>query len=92
MCGIAGYTGRRQAELILLEGLAKLENHGCTFYSGTNTKAAVKLVDHYYKEYKLPLTQNNSIARRKRFLLTMLLLFAPYRLAPPRFTLCPCEV
>lgn len=32
---------------------AKLERHGYTFYSDTDTEAAVKLVDYYYKKYKL---------------------------------------
>ena len=32
---------------------AKLERHGYTFYSDTDTETAVKLVDYYYKKYKL---------------------------------------
>ena len=30
----------------------KLERHGYTFYSDTDTEVAVKLVDYYYKKYK----------------------------------------
>ena len=32
---------------------AKLSRHGYAFYSGTDTEAAVKLVDYYYRKYKL---------------------------------------
>ena len=32
MCGIVGYTGKRQAAPILLEGLEKLEYRGVTWY------------------------------------------------------------
>ena len=32
---------------------AKLERHGYKFYSQTDTEVAVKLVDYYYKKYKL---------------------------------------
>lgn len=30
---------------------AKLERHGYTFYSATDTEVAVKLIDYYYKKY-----------------------------------------
>lgn len=30
----------------------KLERHGYTFYSGTDTEVAIKLIDYYYHKYE----------------------------------------
>src|SRR4051794_14374263 len=43
MCGIVGYTGRREAEPVLLEGLARLEYRGYDS-AGLATLAAGRLV------------------------------------------------
>ncbi|MBO5525183.1 MAG: glutamine--fructose-6-phosphate transaminase (isomerizing) [Clostridia bacterium] len=36
-----------------IELKAKLERHGYTFYSATDTEVVIKLIDYYYKKYKI---------------------------------------
>ena len=58
---------------------AKLLNHGYSFYSTTDTEVAVKLVDYYYKKYKIgPIDAINRMMVRVRGSYALALMFKDY--------------
>ena len=57
----------------------KLLRHGYTFYSGTDTEVLIKLVDYYYKKYKLgPMDAINRMMVRTRGSYALALMFRDY--------------
>ncbi len=57
----------------------KLLRHGYVFYSDTDTEAAVKLVDYYYKKYKIgPIDAINRMMVRVRGSYALALMFKDY--------------
>ena len=57
----------------------KLLNNGYTFYSDTDTEVAVKLVDYYYKKYKIgPIDAINRMMVRVRGSYALALMFRDY--------------
>ncbi len=57
----------------------KLLRHGYTFYSDTDTEAAVKLVDYYYHKYKIgPIDAINRMMVRVRGSYALALMFKDY--------------
>ncbi len=58
---------------------AKLLSHGYTFYSTTDTEVAIKLVDYYYKKYKIgPIDAINRMMVRVRGSYALALMFKDY--------------
>ncbi|MBQ6314081.1 MAG: glutamine--fructose-6-phosphate aminotransferase, partial [Mogibacterium sp.] len=58
---------------------AKLLSHGYTFYSSTDTEVAIKLVDYYYKKYKIgPIDAINRMMVRVRGSYALALMFRDY--------------
>jgi len=58
---------------------AKLMSHGYTFYSSTDTEVAIKLVDYYYKKYKIgPVDAINRMMVRVRGSYALALMFKDY--------------
>ena len=58
---------------------AKLLKHGYTFYSTTDTEVAVKLVDYYYKKYKIgPIDAVNRMMVRVRGSYALALMFKDF--------------
>ena len=58
---------------------AKLLAHGYSFYSTTDTEVAVKLVDYYYKKYKIgPIDAINRMMVRVRGSYALALMFKDY--------------
>ena len=58
---------------------AKLTNNGYTFYSTTDTEVAIKLVDYYYKKYKIgPIDAINRMMVRVRGSYALALMFKDY--------------
>ena len=58
---------------------AKLVNNGYTFYSSTDTEVAIKLVDYYYKKYKIgPIDAINRMMVRVRGSYALALMFKDY--------------
>ena len=58
---------------------AKLLRHGYEFYSGTDTEVAIKLVDYYYKKYKIgPIDAINRMMVRVRGSYALALMFKDY--------------
>ena len=58
---------------------AKLLNHGYAFYSSTDTEVAIKLVDYYYKKYKIgPIDAINRMMVRVRGSYALALMFKDY--------------
>ena len=58
---------------------AKLLNNGYTFYSTTDTEVAIKLVDYYYKKYKIgPIDAINRMMVRVRGSYALALMFKDY--------------
>ncbi len=58
---------------------AKLVKHGYVFYSTTDTEVAVKLVDYYYKKYKIgPIDAVNRMMVRVRGSYALALMFKDY--------------
>ncbi len=57
----------------------KLLRHGYEFYSGTDTEVLIKLVDYYYKKYKLgPMDAINRMMVRTRGSYALALMFKDY--------------
>ena len=57
----------------------KLQSHGYEFYSTTDTEVAVKLVDYYYKKYKIgPIDAVNRMMVRVRGSYALALMFKDY--------------
>ena len=57
----------------------KLAGHGYQFYSGTDTEVAIKLVDYYYKKYKIgPVDAVNRMMVRVRGSYALALMFRDY--------------
>lgn len=57
----------------------KLINNGYSFYSSTDTEAAIKLVDYYYKKYKIgPIDAINRMMVRVRGSYALALMFKDY--------------
>ena len=57
----------------------KLLSHGYTFYSSTDTEVAIKLVDYYYKKYKIgPIDAINRMMVRVRGSYALALMFKDY--------------
>ncbi len=57
----------------------KLVNHGYEFYSGTDTEVVIKLVDYYYKKYKIgPVDAVNRMMVRVRGSYALALMFKDY--------------
>ena len=57
----------------------KLLNNGYRFYSGTDTEVAIKLVDYYYRKYKIgPIDAINRMMVRVRGSYALALLFKDY--------------
>ena len=57
----------------------KLLNHGYTFYSTTDTEVVIKLVDYYYKKYKIgPIDAINRMMVRVRGSYALALMFKDY--------------
>ena len=57
----------------------KLLSHGYQFYSGTDTEVLIKLVDYYYKKYKLgPMDAINRMMVRTRGSYALALMFKDY--------------
>ena len=57
----------------------KLLRHGYTFYSGTDTEVLIKLVDYYYKKYRLgPMDAINRMMVRTRGSYALALMFKDY--------------
>ncbi len=57
----------------------KLLNNGYRFYSGTDTEVAIKLVDYYYKKYKIgPIDAINRMMVRVRGSYALALMFKDY--------------
>ena len=57
----------------------KLLSHGYQFYSGTDTEVAIKLVDYYYKKYKIgPVDAVNRMMVRVRGSYALALMFRDY--------------
>jgi glucosamine--fructose-6-phosphate aminotransferase (isomerizing) len=57
----------------------KLEGRGYSFYSSTDTEVAVKLVDYYYKKYKIgPIDAINRMMVRVRGSYALALMFKDY--------------
>ena len=58
---------------------AKLVSQGYTFYSSTDTEVAIKLVDYYYKKYKIgPIDAINRMMVRVRGSYALALMFKDY--------------
>ena len=58
---------------------AKLLGHGYTFYSSTDTEVAIKLVDYYYRKYKIgPIDAINRMMVRVRGSYALALMFKDY--------------
>ena len=58
---------------------AKLIGNGYTFYSSTDTEVAIKLVDYYYKKYKIgPIDAINRMMVRVRGSYALALMFKDY--------------
>ena len=58
---------------------AKLISNGYTFYSSTDTEVAIKLVDYYYKKYKIgPIDAINRMMVRVRGSYALALMFKDY--------------
>ncbi|MBR0376676.1 MAG: glutamine--fructose-6-phosphate transaminase (isomerizing), partial [Firmicutes bacterium] len=58
---------------------AKLLRHGYTFYSTTDTEVVIKLVDYYYKKYKIgPIDAINRMMVRVRGSYALALMFKDY--------------
>ena len=58
---------------------AKLMGNGYTFYSSTDTEVAIKLVDYYYKKYKIgPIDAINRMMVRVRGSYALALMFKDY--------------
>ena len=58
---------------------AKLTNNGYTFYSSTDTEVAIKLVDYYYKKYKIgPIDAINRMMVRVRGSYALALMFKDF--------------
>lgn len=58
---------------------AKLERKGYKFYSATDTEIIVKLIDYYYKKYKLgPIDAINKVMVRARGSYALALMFKDY--------------
>ena len=58
---------------------AKLAGHGYSFYSTTDTEVAIKLVDYYYKKYKIgPIDAINRMMVRVRGSYALALMFRDY--------------
>lgn len=58
---------------------AKLLRHGYEFYSSTDTEVAIKLVDYYYKKYKIgPIDAINRMMVRVRGSYALALMFKDY--------------
>ena len=57
----------------------KLLNHGYRFYSGTDTEVVIKLVDYYYKKYKIgPIDAINRMMVRVRGSYALAMMFRDY--------------
>ncbi len=57
----------------------KLINNGYRFYSGTDTEVVIKLVDYYYKKYKIgPIDAINRMMVRVRGSYALALMFSDY--------------
>ena len=57
----------------------KLLSHGYEFYSGTDTEVAIKLVDYYYKKYKIgPVDAINRMMVRVRGSYALAMMFRDY--------------
>ncbi|MDO4851820.1 MAG: glutamine--fructose-6-phosphate transaminase (isomerizing) [Clostridia bacterium] len=57
----------------------KLIHHGYRFYSGTDTEVVIKLVDYYYKKYKIgPIDAINRMMVRVRGSYALALMFKEY--------------
>ena len=57
----------------------KLLSHGYAFYSGTDTEVVIKLVDYYYKKYKIgPVDAINRMMVRVRGSYALALMFRDY--------------
>ena len=57
----------------------KLLRHGYTFYSNTDTEVVIKLVDYYYKKYKIgPIDAINRMMVRVRGSYALALMFTDY--------------
>ena len=57
----------------------KLLNHGYRFYSGTDTEVVIKLVDYYYKKYKIgPVDAINRMMVRVRGSYALALMFRDF--------------
>ncbi len=57
----------------------KLTNNGYTFYSSTDTEVAIKLVDYYYKKYKIgPIDAINRMMVRVRGSYALALMFKDF--------------
>lgn len=57
----------------------KLIHHGYRFYSGTDTEVVIKLVDYYYKKYKIgPIDAINRMMVRVRGSYALALMFKDY--------------
>ncbi len=57
----------------------KLLHHGYRFYSGTDTEVAIKLVDYYYKKYKIgPIDAINRMMVRIRGSYALAMMFKDY--------------
>ena len=57
----------------------KLLSHGYEFYSGTDTEVAIKLVDYYYKKYKIgPVDAINRMMVRVRGSYALAMMFKDY--------------
>lgn len=57
----------------------KLLNHGYQFYSGTDTEVVIKLVDYYYKKYKIgPVDAINRMMVRVRGSYALALMFKDF--------------
>ena len=57
----------------------KLLHHGYRFYSGTDTEVAIKLVDYYYKKYKIgPIDAINRMMVRVRGSYALAMMFKDY--------------
>ncbi len=58
---------------------AKLSNNGYSFYSSTDTEVVIKLVDYYYKKYKIgPIDAINRMMVRVRGSYALALMFKDY--------------